>query len=162
MNPYCSEVASSHEHTGTGICQRKASLQQKEQEINAKPKDSREVEFEVELPGVNARRILPLLICESQAQLDDFQQVNVAAKELVLIIYGAAEFTDRPDHHAGELRVLAQKGKLSFTMDSARSHYYHSVRTAQTVQTFTTSEEQSMPTLTKTTVSQTHLKSSSC
>lgn len=93
----------------TAICQRKASPQQKEEEINAKPKDSREVEFEVELPGVNARRIFSLLICESQAQLDDFQQVDVAAQELVLVIDGAAEFTDRPHHHARELRVLAQR-----------------------------------------------------
>lgn len=145
----------------TGICQRKASLQQKEQEINAKPKDSREVEFEVELPGVNAGRVFPLLICESQAQLDDFQQVNVTAKELVLIIYGAAEFTDRPDDDSGELRVLAEKGKLSFTMDSVSSHYYHSARAAQTVKTFTASEEQTMPTLTKTALSQIHLNNSS-
>lgn len=88
----------------------------RDQEITAKPKDSRKVEFEVELPGVDARRILPLLICESQAQLDNFQQVNVTAEELVLIIYGAAEFTDRPDNNSGELRVLAQKGKRSFTI----------------------------------------------
>lgn len=122
----------------------------REQEIIAKPKDSREVEFEVELPGVDARRIFPLLICESQTQLDDFQQVNVTAQELVLIIDGAAEFTDRPDNNPGELRVLRQKGKWSFTMDSTRSHDYHSVRAVQTVKTFTASEEQSMPTVTKT------------
>lgn len=99
--------------------------------------DSREVEFEVELPGVDTRRIFSLLICESQAQLDNFQQVNVAAEELVLIIYGAAEFTDRPDNNSGELCVLAEKGKLSSTMDSIRSHYYHSARTVQTVKTST-------------------------
>lgn len=68
--------------------------------------DSRKVEFEVELPGVDARRIFPLFICESQAQLDNFEQVNVAAKKLVLIIYGAAEFTDRPDNNSRELCVL--------------------------------------------------------
>lgn len=125
----------------------------REQEIIAKPKDSRKVEFEVELPGVDARRIFPLLICESQAQLDDFEQVDVTAQELVLIIDGAAEFANRPHDHPGELRVLEERG------DSVSP----GILPAVTITTLSGQSRQwkpalllskSMPTWTKTTVHQ--------
>lgn len=73
--------------------------------------DSRKVEFEVKLPGVDPRRIFSFLICESQAQLDNFQKVYVTPKKLILIVYGTAEFTDWPYNHPRKLRVLEKKRK---------------------------------------------------
>lgn len=89
--------------------------------------DSREIEFEIELPGIDPGGIFSFLICESQAQLDNFQQVNVTPKELVLIVYGVAEFSNRPYNNSRKLRVLGEKGKAYCITRSIRSHYYHSI-----------------------------------
>lgn len=91
-------------------------------------RDSRKVEFKVELPGVDARGIFSFLICESQAQLDNFQKVNITPKELILIVYGAAEFTNRSYNNSRKLRVLGEKGKSHFSTYSIRSHYCYSAR----------------------------------
>lgn len=72
---------------------------------------SREVEFEVELPGGRSRRIFPLFVHEGEAQLDDLQQVHVAAQQLVLIVGVASEFTDWSGHHTWKLRVLKKDTK---------------------------------------------------
>lgn len=91
-------------------------------------RDSRKVEFKVKLPGVDAGRIFSFLICESQAQLDNFQKVNITPKELILIVYGTAEFTNWPYNNSRKLCVLGEKGKSYFTTYSIRSRYYYSIR----------------------------------
>ena len=70
----------------------------------------REVELEVELPGGGPRGVVPVLVHEAEAQLDDLQQVHVAAQQLVLVVHRAAELPDGPHHHARELRVLETGG----------------------------------------------------
>lgn len=85
--------------------------------------DSRKVELEVKLPGVDPGRIFSFLICESQAQLDNFQKVNIAPKELILIVDGAAEFTYWPYNNPRKLCVLGKKSKSYFITCSTRSMF---------------------------------------
>ena len=73
------------------------------------PRHSRQVELEVELPCVDSRRVLPLLVGERKAQLDDFKKINIAPQKLILVIYGASKFTDRPYNNTWELCVLGTK-----------------------------------------------------
>lgn len=70
---------------------------------------SREVELEVELPRGRPRGIFPLFVHECEAQLDDFQQVHVAAQQLVLVVSVAPEFPDGSGHHAWKLSVLKEE-----------------------------------------------------
>lgn len=69
------------------------------------PRHLRQVKFEVELPCGVAGRCLAVLVHERQAQLDDAQQVDVAAQHLVLVVGRRAKLTDRLGHDAGELGV---------------------------------------------------------
>lgn len=69
----------------------------------------RQVELEVELPRRRARRIIPILVHEGEAQLDDLQKVHVAPEQLVLVVHRAAKLTDGSHHHPGELCVLGEE-----------------------------------------------------
>jgi len=64
-----------------------------------------QVELEVELPGGVARRRLAIVVHEGQTQLDDPQQVDVAAQQLVVVVRRGAKFADRASYHARELGV---------------------------------------------------------
>jgi len=67
----------------------------------------RKVELKVELPCGRPWRILSLLVHEGEAQLNDLQQVHVAAQQLVLVVGVAAEHPDRPGDYTRKLGVLA-------------------------------------------------------
>ena len=68
----------------------------------------REVEFEVELPRRRAGGVVPVLVHEREPELDDLQEVDVAAQQLVLVVHGAAELANRSDHHTREFCVLVK------------------------------------------------------
>jgi hypothetical protein len=51
---------------------------------------------EVELPGGDALRHVSPAIQEGQPQLDDLEQVHVAAQQLVLVVRARLEVSDRP------------------------------------------------------------------
>jgi hypothetical protein len=51
-----------------------------------KKKDVRQAELEIELPGADALRKVSFSIGKCDAQLDDLQQVHVAAQRLVVIV----------------------------------------------------------------------------
>ena len=65
-----------------------------------------EAELEVELPCTSAERIVALRIGERQTKLNDLQQINVAAKSLVVIVCRGAEISDRSGDDSGELSIL--------------------------------------------------------
>lgn len=65
----------------------------------------RQIEFEVELPGGVAGRRLAILVHERQAQLDDAQQIDVAAQHLVLVVSRRPELANRLGDDARELGV---------------------------------------------------------
>lgn len=101
-----------------------STLQHWKQPLLPGTEDSRKVEFEVELPGVDPRRIFSLLICESQAQLDNFQKINITPKKLILIVNGTAEFTNGPYNNPRKLRVLEKKRNSypTFWQDCTQFH----------------------------------------
>lgn len=47
-----------------------------------------------------------MLVGEGEAELDDAEEVDVAAKRLVVVVAAAAEGADRTRDNAGELGVL--------------------------------------------------------
>jgi hypothetical protein len=51
---------------------------------------------EVELPGGDALRHVSPAVQEGQPQLDDLEQVHVAAQQLVLVVGARLEVSDRP------------------------------------------------------------------
>lgn len=70
------------------------------------PINLREIEFEIELEHGTTRREVSVLIHKRDAELDDFEQIHVAAMQLVLVLRIAAEFTDWPGYDAWEFCVL--------------------------------------------------------
>lgn len=66
----------------------------------------RKVEFEIELPGAKAWWCFALFIKESETQLDDLKEVNIASQQLVLVICIASKLSNGPRHHTRELSVL--------------------------------------------------------
>lgn len=68
--------------------------------------NSRKVEFEIELPGAEAWWCFALFIKKGEAQLDDFEEINITSQKLVLVVCIASELSNRPRHHARELSVL--------------------------------------------------------
>ncbi len=51
---------------------------------------------EVELPGGDALRHVSPAVQEGESQLDDLEQVHVAAQQLVLVVGARLEVSDRP------------------------------------------------------------------
>lgn len=77
------------------------------------PPNLRKVEFEVKLPGVDSSRIFSFLICEGQAQLDDFQEINITPEELILVVNRATKFTNGSNNNSRKLCVLhKEKGVI--------------------------------------------------
>lgn len=73
----------------------------------------REVELEVELPRRRARRIVPILVHEREAELDDLQEVDVTPQQLVLVVHCAAKLSDWPDNHSREFCVLMKNKDIN-------------------------------------------------
>mmetsp|Transcript_2579 Transcript_2579/g.7594 ORF Transcript_2579/g.7594 Transcript_2579/m.7594 type:complete len:285 (-) Transcript_2579:138-992(-) len=64
-----------------------------------------EAELEIELPGAAAGRQDAVAVAEGDPQLDDVEQVHVAANVLVVGLRARAEGADGPRHAAWKLRV---------------------------------------------------------
>ena len=63
-------------------------------------------ELKVELERGHPRRFVPSFVVECDAKLYEFQQVDVALEQLVLVIGCAPELPDWPSDHSRELCVL--------------------------------------------------------
>ena len=63
-----------------------------------------EIEFEVKLIAKDGGSFA-LVVHERDTELDDFEQVDVATQQLILIIRSGAEFSDRSGHDSREFRV---------------------------------------------------------
>ena len=68
--------------------------------------NSRQVEFEVELPGGDWQSSVSLVVEERQANLDDFQEVHVAPQELVLVVRRASKFANGSSDDTWKFSVL--------------------------------------------------------
>lgn len=66
----------------------------------------RKIELEVKLPRRRAGWIVAILVHEREAELNDLQQVDVAPKQLVLVVHCATELADWSDNNAREFCVL--------------------------------------------------------
>jgi len=65
-----------------------------------------DVKVEVELPSAGILRKVPLLVRESQPNLDRLEQVDVAPHRLVMVIRRGLERTDWTSNDARKLRIL--------------------------------------------------------
>ena len=95
------------------------------EERDKKDEILREVELKVELPRGRPRWIFARLVHEGQAQLDDLQEVNVAAQQLVLVVGVAAELPDGPGDDARELCVLVNTQRYDASHVTTRTVWSH-------------------------------------
>lgn len=63
-------------------------------------KHLRETKLEIKLPCREVRRRVAIFIHECEAELDNLQQIDIAAKQLVLVISSGTKLPDRPGHDA--------------------------------------------------------------
>lgn len=82
---------------------------------------SREVKLKIKLPRCGAGRIVSIFVHERETELDDLQEVDVAPKQLVLVVYSAAELADGPDHHSRKLCVLKNTNNMTSVSDNGRN-----------------------------------------
>lgn len=64
------------------------------------------IEVEVKLPGAPFRGYLPLSIGQSNSELDELQDVNVAAHRLIVIIRRSLKLSNRSCYYGWEFTVL--------------------------------------------------------
>jgi hypothetical protein len=57
-------------------------------------RNSRQTKFEIELKSRKIRRRVAIFIHERQSELDDFEKIYVAAKQLVLVVGCGSKFAD--------------------------------------------------------------------
>lgn len=62
--------------------------------------------MKVELPCAYVGRMVPVSIGEGEANLDDFEQVNVASHSLIQIVGGCSKIPNGPSDDARKLCVL--------------------------------------------------------
>ena len=68
-----------------------------------------QTEFEVKLPCRHRRWWIAILIEKCEANLDDFQQINIAPQQLILVFCTALEITNRPCNYTRKLSVLSDR-----------------------------------------------------